>query len=223
MRKFFQDTWFRARGCAPKGTALPPAHPGTTIIPRKTAPGLQRRAEIPNSPWALRRLSSRTGRMLKGLPGRDSPRFRAPLPGVQHRVPAVPSPIPRCPAPLAGAQLGSPQLPAPFPALTVRLLSLLCRRGAAGEPGLCGGKRSASSRPLSEPSMAARGGERRVPWHGSARLGSGGRDGGRGSAGGPGSLLRLSRLRRPERGAGARRAVGRWHRARGWQECPAMG
>lgn len=54
--------------------------------------------------------------------------------------------------------------------LTVRLLSLLCLRGAAGDPGVCGEKRMASSRAHSEPSMAGTGraGAKRTPWPGGA-------------------------------------------------------
>lgn len=154
-------------------------------------PAEPRRAETPKPPRLQRRLNTKTPRL-----------EHAPSAGCSARnARGAPAPVPPhspsgcSPCSAAAAPPGTP--------------------GSAEGSGAHHRGRSRSPAWLRG---AGRGGS-----HGSARLGSAreaGMEGG-GAAGGPGSLLRLSRLRRTEPGPGRAAPWDGGTRWRGWDECPA--
>lgn len=182
------------------GHSLPWQHLWSTLFPFR---GLSSRPAHP-------RTSRSQGKTLQ-----NSVRDTTPAPsGAPHLVnteitrgggsacpPASPSPPARCPA-------RSPAAPPPR-GLTVRLLSLLCRRGAAGDPGVCGDKRGAPSRPLSEPSMAGAGRALRGPHGPAARLGSARLGWGKREAAPPPGRAASPRSRQPARPMASRAGPGR--------------
>lgn len=161
--KFFSGHLVRSQhpwGFTFPGRALPPARPGATRIKGKIVPELcaGRRSQSPPAPRTLQFLDTDT-------PGRGAPPA-TPAPASPRPPPARPCQPPRPPD-------RPPRRPAqPPPALTVRLLSLLCRRGATGDPGACGDTRVAASRPRSKPSMAGAGRALGGPHGPAARPGS---------------------------------------------------